>query len=317
MADGEEKGTAADAGAPPPETVGQALKKARAAQDLSLEQLAAELRIEARQLVALEADQFDRIGVPVFVKGYLRQYGTRLGLDPRDLLALYYKQGELESVDIKPSRTIKMRDQQQVTVWVVAVVVLLLIAAGLVLWWLDGAAGFDFKLPGLTAPVESESQAAPDAARGDAAPASGTAAALAGSPRTTDAAPPPAEPIVAAPAAGDAPAEEPPAAETPAPADDAEEPAAAPLAPLSANAVDLDVTFVEESWAEISDARGQRLFFGLAEPGRRAQMRGDPPFSVLLGNAQGVQMTVAGAPYEIPRSGPGNLARFTVEVSAR
>ena len=104
----------------PPQTLGQILRTARLAQDLTLEQLSTELRIEAKQLQALEEERFEQIGVPVFIKGYLKQYGTRLGLDVRDLLALYYKQTTLADVQIQPSRTIKLRDERQITSWILA-----------------------------------------------------------------------------------------------------------------------------------------------------------------------------------------------------
>ena len=58
-----------------PETLGQILRSARLAQDLTVEQLSTELRIEAKQLNALEQNRFEQIGVPVFIKGYLKQYG--------------------------------------------------------------------------------------------------------------------------------------------------------------------------------------------------------------------------------------------------
>ena len=54
-----------------------------------LKQLATELRIEARQISALEEDHFEQIGVPVFVKGYIRQCAQRLGLDPHKLMEIY------------------------------------------------------------------------------------------------------------------------------------------------------------------------------------------------------------------------------------
>jgi cytoskeletal protein RodZ len=56
--------------ASPPDSLGQALRNARLEHDLTLEQLATELRIEAKHLNALEEDRFEQIGVPVFVKGY-------------------------------------------------------------------------------------------------------------------------------------------------------------------------------------------------------------------------------------------------------
>ena len=104
-----EQASAPPAAPPPPQrpaTLGELLRTTRLTQDLTIEQLSTELRIEAKQLTALEEDRFERIGVPVFVKGYLKQYGIRLGLDVNNLLALYHKQTTLADVEIQPSRTI-------------------------------------------------------------------------------------------------------------------------------------------------------------------------------------------------------------------
>ena len=91
MGDSEQSAAASAASAPEPDSVGRILSRARVARDLSLEQVSAELRIEPQQLDALEHDRFERIGVPVFVKGYLRQYGARLGLDQRELLGTQHQ----------------------------------------------------------------------------------------------------------------------------------------------------------------------------------------------------------------------------------
>src|SRR5688572_8721784 len=122
MSDSErpDEPAAAEAPAPPPTTLGERLRAARLTQDLTVEQLSTELRIEAKQLHALEDNRFEQIGVPVFIKGYLKQYGTRLGLDVADLLALYYKQTTLADIQIQPSRTIKLQDERQITAWSVA-----------------------------------------------------------------------------------------------------------------------------------------------------------------------------------------------------
>src|SRR5687768_5024772 len=127
-----------------PETLGQILRSARLAQDLTVEQLATELRIEAKQLNALEENRFERIGVPVFIKGYLKQYGLRLGLDPANLLALYYKQTTLADVEVQPRRTIKLRDERQITSWILATIVLVALVVGLAVWWWSGGS---FELP--------------------------------------------------------------------------------------------------------------------------------------------------------------------------
>jgi cytoskeleton protein RodZ len=77
----------------------------------------------------------------------------------------------------------------------------------------------------------------------------------------------------------------------------------------------LDIAFDQESWAEVSDARGERLFYGLGTAGRKAQLEGEPPFAVVLGNSAGVRLQLDGQDYPVPTSGrPSDYARFTVDV---
>jgi cytoskeleton protein RodZ len=299
---------------PQPTTVGQVLREARAAQDLSLEQLAAELRIEPQQLDALEQNRFERIGVPVFVKGYIRQYGQRLGLNQADLLSIYYEQGKLEDIDIRPSRTIKLRDEQQTAVWVVAFILLAAIVGGLAYWWLNGAPGF---APAVAPPVETpapqpslSSQGSPalTAADRNEAPAAVESAAVPVAP---------AVPVMAAAPQPDAAAESAGAAEALAgagAASDAE--SLAPRAAADELFAELDITFEQESWAEITDVRGTRLLFDLGTAGRQSVLRGEPPFTVVLGNADGVRLKLNGQPYDIPRIGrQGNRASFTLDTA--
>jgi cytoskeleton protein RodZ len=373
MADSEQRTPAAVAAPPPaPQTVGEALKAARLAHDLTLEQVSTELRIEAPQLAALEQDRFEKIGIPVFVKGYLRQYSTRLGLDYRDLLAQYYKQTSLTEVQIQPSKTIRLRDERQITVWVLAAVVLLVVIVGLAVWWLNGG-GFGIGLgarssatpaatgAGASARSPSSGAASPGAAAparaGGAAPvspgAAGSASALATSSGAV--APPaassgggPAAPPSASPAAASAaglPAAASSSSPSPQGAPAQRSGAAAPpvnVRPRAASSdssaqitrgpdeegddepgpgqasfvVPLDVTFEQASWAEISDARGQRLLYELGSAGRQAHLRGEPPFTVVLGNAPGVKIQVDGEDYAIPTNGrPGDFARFQIDVT--
>jgi cytoskeleton protein RodZ len=119
------------------------------------------------------------------------------------------------------------------------------------------------------------------------------------------------------PPAPDAPASEVPAvaqatdgpddASTEGPDDGPAEPAAT---------IPLELSFDAESWAEITDARGERLLFGLNDAGRNVTVRGEPPFAIVLGNADSVRLVVDGKPYTIPRRGrQGNLARFSVDIA--
>jgi cytoskeleton protein RodZ len=297
MADSEQS---SEPTAPPPATLGERLRAARLNQDLTVEQLATELRIEAKQLHALEENRFEQIGVPVFVKGYLKQYGTRLGLDVADLLALYYKQTTLADVQVQPSRTIKLHDERQITAWALAVIVLLLVIGGLAWWWTGGSFGAAVPMPSTAAPAAEPPAPAPQP-REPSTPA-------------PEQRPEPLEqanPAVELPAPDAAPGQSPALADVTEGPDDG--PADAPAA--EDGTIALELAFDGESWAEITDARGERLLFGLNAAGRNVTVRGAPPFAIVLGNADSVRLTVDGAPYAIPRRGrQGNLARFSVDT---
>jgi cytoskeleton protein RodZ len=343
---------------PEKRSVGETLRAARNAQSLTLEQIATELRIELPQLDALEHDRFERIGVPVFVKGYLRQYGARLGLDPRELLMQYYGQTSLKEVQVQPSKTIKLRDERQITVWVIAALAILVVIVGLAAWWV-GTGGSPVSTSPSTAPTGGDAKPAPAAptpatpqpatspsagpASGAAAPPaeaapssapsapaatpapSGGAAVPVGTTTLAVATPPPSSrgsadrakptstpavaPVAAAPAAETPPAAARASATPAAAAADSDDGGRASLV------VPLDITFEQESWAEVTDARGQRLYYGLGTAGKHAQMRGEPPFALVLGNAPGVKIVVDGEDFAVPGKGkPGEYARFSVNV---
>jgi cytoskeleton protein RodZ len=293
----------------PPQTLGQILRGARLAQELTVEQLSTELRIEAQHLNALEADRFDSIGIPVFVKGYLKQYGQRLGVDVRDLLALYYKQTTLADVLVQPSPSIKLRDERQITSWILALLVLLTLIVGLAVWWWNGGTFSGISAPNSTPPavttsaptveepaapppqrIEQPTAAVPAAVQ-PAADAPGAAATAAGAPSTLTDATQAAANVEAV--------------------DEDDDERAAP-----AVAIPLEFSFDRESWAEVTDSRGQRLLFGLQTAGRQVTIRGEPPFAIVLGDATAVRLSVDGAPYAIPTAGrQGDLARFAVDIA--
>src|SRR5512139_2543008 len=68
-------------------SVGQMLRDAREARGLSLDNAAVRLRLMHRQIEAMEADDFESLGQPVFARGFVRNYARLLGLAPDALLA--------------------------------------------------------------------------------------------------------------------------------------------------------------------------------------------------------------------------------------
>lgn len=350
MADSEEPAVEEQQETSEPD-LGKVLKDAREARGLSVEEIATELRIEARMLHALEACRFDELGAPVFAKGYLKQYGGRLGLDYRDLLSEYYRVVGSTEVQIAPSPVIKLRDERQIVVWVVAALAIALLIGFLAYWWFNqpNASGSPTFLPGdpdQTLPADlGQEEASPAVGAGSPSRSQGaagdgpaelrSAAALVG--RATesrsdvtesraapesDAAP---EPDAAAPESGARPGDAARAgasigAPTPGEASAAgDAPASGPdaVAVADPNAVLVELVFAEDCWAEITDSSGERRFYGLGEAGTRRSFPAVPPIRFFLGNADGVEIKVDGRDYAVPRSSRrGNLAQFSVDSVA-
>ncbi|MFQ5935814.1 MAG: RodZ domain-containing protein, partial [Acidiferrobacterales bacterium] len=69
------------------------------------------------------------------------------------------------------------------------------------------------------------------------------------------------------------------------------------------------------SWADVRDARGNRLVYTVVPAGRRITLTGTPPFSVFLGNPDGVVLEFNGQRLDAAKFKRGLVARFTVDVS--
>ncbi|RMH94845.1 helix-turn-helix domain-containing protein [Lysobacter pythonis] len=84
------------------------LRQAREHAGLSLETLSAELHMPVRTLAALESGDWSKLGAPVFVRGQLRSYARRLGLDAESLLA---------DADVAPVRPVQLVSREHVSGW--------------------------------------------------------------------------------------------------------------------------------------------------------------------------------------------------------
>jgi cytoskeleton protein RodZ len=232
--------------------LGARLKAAREAQDLTIEEVAAELRIAVPNLHALEHGAYDTIGAPVFAKGYLKQYAARLRLNVADVVADYERAVGNQSADFGPSRTITLRDDRQITVWIVAALVLGSLAAIIWFWWWLGtdnaelpavitrdaepAPAFDEPVTRSPAPVETRLPA----------------------PTST----PPASPEVQR---ASVPAVSPGAVTADDTDPETELDAATGRAPAAEvySGPELEIVFVADSWTEIIAESGERLFYNL------------------------------------------------------
>ncbi|MBI5947956.1 MAG: helix-turn-helix domain-containing protein [Chloroflexi bacterium] len=67
--------------------IGGTLRDARVRRGMTVDQVAQDTRISPRFIAALEANSFDELPAPVYVRGFLRSYANYLRLDPAPLMA--------------------------------------------------------------------------------------------------------------------------------------------------------------------------------------------------------------------------------------
>ena len=99
-----------------------------------------------------------------------------------------------------------------------------------------------------------------------------------------------------------------------APAETEAEPAveAQPLQEETAGPAVVQLRFVEDSWVEM-EANGRKLVVGTQRAGTERTVRVEPPVSLLLGNAPGVEVTFRGKPVDVAGQARGNVARLTLD----
>lgn len=258
---------------------GERLAAARREKQISVLEIAKELHLDEPKVRALERNQFDVLGAPVFAKGHLRKYAQLVGVNDDDVFADYYQLTRAEKMPPIVVGRKKVRRELSPGPWIAAIIVLL--AAAAFYWWF----GVREPAPAVPASVpvdEPASDASEDPVTSDEDVLLATAM---------------PDEVTAPPAATNAGSVEP----QPAPE------------PLAEDEIQLTLAFSGDCWTEISDANGRRLFFGMGRSGRTVELTGPAPFTVLLGNADGVTLQLNGSPYSIPASARSNrTARLTI-----
>jgi cytoskeleton protein RodZ len=335
------------------ESLGRSLRSAREAAQVSVEQLAVELRIEPQFLVALEEERFEAIGAPVFAKGYLKLYCECLGLDYGRLLPLYEQRAGKQEPAFKGRHSAEHGERPQTALWAAGIAAAVVVVL-LVVWALNVPAPTTVETPATALAPAAPAPAGTDVP--DAAPRTLPGERDASVVRLSQrepslATPPRGEPAAAEPASAESASAESASAGSASPQAEAAVAVRSPGADVGASAdvesearaasesaagaaseagvvsaaehlvsaagegpsLEVDLQFLEDSWVEVTDARNERLYYGLAKAGSVSHIAGEPPFDVLLGNADGVVVEVAGEPYDYPRrSRNGKVARFTL-----
>lgn len=264
--------------------IGAVLRTAREAQGLSVQDAAQHLRLMNRQIVAMETEDFVSLGQPVFARGFVRNYARLLGLDPQALLQAMGG-AHVEPVDIVQAQAVVLPGSWLTSGWLIAgllaLLVLTVVPIGLYAW-------LDSDAEELASPLAPSTQPAPAVSAPVAVPA-------------------PIEKTVEVPvselsATGDA-AGIPVAELTPA--------GAYPVPPAIKS--EMYFEFTQDAWVEIKDGTGQVLHRHMNRKGSSLELSGQPPFSLVLGNAAHIRMIHNGRPLDLTPYVDGNVARFSLE----
>lgn len=293
-----------------PQRAGERLAAGRERLGLTQAKVAEQLRLATGVVAALEAGDYKQIGARVFVRGYLRRYAELIGESPESFAGASLQHSWAEQTPELTSTRLRAlagtSDRRAIGPWPVLLVALLLCIVGVV-WWAQRAAAPRAARARDQSVVQQEVVVAPPTLGGAAAP---------GSPPVGATAPPADKPVLAAPAAAlaAAPASVPAAPVPAAPLPKA--PVASPAAKLAAapgGRRQLRLSFGGESWAEVYDAEGTRLYWDLGQGGQSRSMSGVPPFKIIIGNPALVSMSYEGRALTLPPPRTGTTLHATLD----
>jgi len=296
-------------------TPGQLLRRAREARKLSIESVAERMHLAVDIIHALENGDYGKLPAPTYIRGYLRAYATYVGIDGDKLVEEYnLLVGKLPPelvLEAIPSAS-QPGKKPDSTIVILSVVVVVAILA--LIGWLSseetGQSGelttqqqeqttdrIEHVLPEQEALIATMSDNVPD-----------KVPAQVSTPEVSVDEPPvtPAQEIL-----------------LPVTVREEPEPVAivdvSPPVPVTkvSTATDgqlrLSLAFDGSSWVEVHDANNKRLLMRLARAGSRYNVTGEPPLSVLLGNARVVRLMVNDKTFSHQAYIRGKIARFDIK----
>jgi cytoskeleton protein RodZ len=298
---------------------GRTLAAQREAMGWSVEQVADQLKLAVRQVVALEAGDYAALPGPAVVRGFVRAYAKIVKLDAAPLVAQIALDsqgpGDAGGAHLRRDKPASFSEVRFPTHGKRAALPLVPIAAVLVLVG-AAAAAWHFGLvqrvlnrgesPAASAP--GASVAAPNLTVLPAPVASAPGASAPATPAVEVptlqnpsvpliSVPPPSSTTAGSPAAGVAPAT----------------PAAPPAAAPAAGANALVVTVREDSWIEVRRAKGAPLISRLVKGGTTESFEVTEPVTLVVGKPSAVSATLRGAAVALPPVAGSAVARVNLK----
>ena len=302
---------AQDAG---PDEFGPALRAAREKAGLSVDDVATALKVTDHTIDALEAERLEELPPLPYIRGYVKRYARLVGLDADALTVGSDFPAEAETVVpaiVPRSRWALFTDFARRSWGLVygSIVLVFVMLIGGALWWAwpggnaelafeatSGIAGPDPVPPFADAPpppIAAPAEGLPSHTNPDPVPGLPTVSGQPAAPVADDPTPSPASPPEAGVVVGDV---------DESATDDRE----GPLPDL------ISFTFHGECWVEVHDRDGDLIHGDLGRDGDTVTLGGRAPFSVLVGNVTGVEVTFNGERVALDQSAPGAVARLVV-----
>ncbi|WP_339615399.1 RodZ domain-containing protein [uncultured Gilvimarinus sp.] len=303
---------------------GAKLAEAREQQGKSREQIASALNIQLDKIIALEADQYEKLFSPVFTRGYLRSYGKYLGLDGEALVREFETDFVSTEEPVTPSESLNVKISNHRSVWParLGLVVVLLLLLGLLYWYVDSQKGA-VSASATAQPVINRDAAeaapvtnpAPSAAEPDYTPAIALAAGANAASESIGAETAEPKPVSAKP---DLDATDTITEQQSEPATIVSDMSIGATSSADGTVLDeLVLSFDNECWLEVLDANGDSLAADLQREGTSITLHGVAPFNVKLGNPDGVEIALNGSDVDVPDvAGSDKVVRFDVNTEA-
>ncbi len=115
--------------------LGKELAKIRLEKKLTIKEIAREIRIEPSIIKKIEKNDFESIGAPVFIKGYLRQYASFIEMDADEVLERYNQLNYKEDTSPIVNNSVQQLSKFIVTPKII-IFSILSIAISMILWFL-------------------------------------------------------------------------------------------------------------------------------------------------------------------------------------
>jgi cytoskeleton protein RodZ len=276
---------------------------------MTLLQVAEKLHVDPKVIESIEAENFEPLGATVYVKGHLKRYSELAGEDTQQILDEFAALTKPVMPDLTQLPKAERAADPGKLVVPSLVVLIGLAFVGVVWWILQGVQNGTIGAPAVPRTVETTP-----------APAESTTDV----PRVETASGPdvPSSPPVAvtrrpsgtASTSAAAGASRPPPAGTATGSTEQTNPAEPPRP----RTIDLTLRFAADSWVEVYDANGERLFYDIGSASSSRKVSGTPPLRVVLGNAPGVTLDVNGKRARVPANVvTEDSAQFLINSSGR